>query len=749
MRNATVKLSAILKFAKNGLAILPLVPRSKKPAVKGGVYAATTDRKKLKQHFECHQDRNYGVATGGPSDIFVVDVDGKKGKASLRSLEAKHGQRLPKTVTVRSRRGRHYYFRCGDTHAHNSVGRLGEGIDVRGDGGYVVGPGSVHQSGFIYRFVDGRALDEIKIADPPKWLRDLVDAKTEEITVVKPIPAVKLERARAYAEAARKWEPERLGKAPKHQRNHTLNICAFKLGQLLPYGLLDIESIRKELAQQALAVGLDDKEIGPTIDSGLNAGRKNPRHLPFAKVHKTENTRDTNPPRKSNIDLIKDLAKLGETDTDNAQRFASRFGSKVVYTPGHGWLIFDGKRWRRDSLHQCIELAKHTARRIGQEARYFDNNDARAARAKFGKACLSKGALERMLDLAKGLLVVEDSKLDADPWLLNTETGTIDLRTGRVEPHDPRDLLTNIAPVAADRKAKCPTFRQFLKRVTGSDRELMAYIQKAVGYTLTGLTSEQALFFVYGRSGSNGKSTLVNPIRDMMGDYGAHTPTESLMIKQYDNAIPADLARLAGVRMVTAIETNFSRQLDEAKIKAMTGGEPITARFMRQNFFEFTPAFKLWLVGNDRPRVRGTDDAFWRRVRVIPLEVRIPKKDRDPDLPNKLRAEWPGILAWAVRGCRKWQREGLSEPDAVIMATSRWRSAADHVKRFGQEVLILEDKKTVSASAMYTFYDDWCSRNGEQPLSIKGLKTRLIDLFDLTHKRTNRGSDWVGVKFRL
>ena len=285
--------------------------------------------------------------------------------------------------------------------------------------------------------------------------------------------------------------------------------------------------------------------------------------------------------------------------------------------------MFDGKRWRPDVLFQVTELAKETARRIADEARHLDRNEARAARSKFASQSLAKGSLDRMLDLARSLLAVEDKQLDADPWLLNVENGTIDLRTGRREKHDPRDLLTKIAPVRANRRAKCPKFLKFLKRITGNDAGLRTFIQKAAGLSLTGVTTEQVFFFVYGKSGSNGKSTLVNLLRDMLGDYGCHTPIETLLVKQYDNNIPADLARLNGARMVTAIEANFNRHLDEAKIKAMTGGEPIVARFMRQNFFEFTPEFKLWIVANDRPRVRGTDAAFWRRVRVIPLTVKI------------------------------------------------------------------------------------------------------------------------------
>ena len=331
---------------------------------------------------------------------------------------------------------------------------------------------------------------------------------------------------------------------------------------------------------------------------------------------------------------------------------------------------------------------------------------------------------------------------------MNTETGTFDLRTGRLEKHDARDLLTKVVPVAANPKAECPLFMKFINRITGGNMEVINYIQKCVGYTLTGVTSEQVLFFLYGKSGSNGKSTLVNALRAMLGDYGIHTPTETLVVKQYDNAIPADLARLADARMVTAIEANFNRQLNEARIKGMTGGDPITARLLYNNYSEFTPEFKLWLTANDRPRVRETDDAFWRRVRVIPFEVEIPLNERDGDLPNKLKAEWPGILKWAVRGCLKWQREGLAEPSTVRQATGEWRKAADHLGRFVRDALILDPEGAVSASALYNHYKGWCDKNGEQPKYIKALKFELGNAFDVKHKRTKLGSEWIGVKLR-
>ena len=718
----------------------------KHPQTPRGVKDATKDSEQIKAWK--WSNANIGVATGARSGLFVLDVDGDVGKKNLRILQAKYGS-LPVTVTVVTGKGRHYYFRCdGDVHISNSVHRLGEGIDVRGDGGYVVGAGSHHKSGQIYRFANGRGLDEIEIAQAPKWLLNLVTAKavaSPEVELLT-IPAEKLDRAKAYADAALGRESERLGKAPMHQRNHTLNIAAFKLGQLMPYGILDSAVVTQNLGQVARAVGLDNNEIEPTIASGLNAGRQYPRRLPF--LRSDQQTRTVEPPQKSTDVITTQLAELGETDTDNAQRFANRFGTKVVYTPGHGWLVFDGKRWCQDEVGQVIELAKETARLIAHESAHLQTDDARAARSRFAEQSLGKGSLDRMVDLAKSLLAVEDSRLDADPWLLNVENGTIDLKTGRRERHDPRDLLTKIAPVRADRSAKCPLFKKFLKRITGDDAALRAFIQKAVGYSLTGITSEQVFFFVHSKSGKTGKSTLVNLIRDMLGDYGKHTPTDTLLTKQYDNNIPADLARLDGARIVTAIEANFNRHLDEAKIKAMTGGEPIVARFMRQNFFEFVPVFKLWLVANDRPRVRGTDEAFWRRVRVIPLTIKIPEAERDPNLPAELRAELPGILAWAVRGCLKWQREGLAQPAIVRSATKGWQQEMDHVKKFVAEEVEIVPGLKIASSQLIDRYKNWCVLHGEHPLTVQDLKAKLQESFDITHARIKGRSWWRGIKFR-
>jgi putative DNA primase/helicase len=219
------------------------------------------------------------------------------------------------------------------------------------------------------------------------------------------------------------------------------------------------------------------------------------------------------------------------------------------------------------------------------------------------------------------------------------------------------------------------------------------------------------------------------------------------MAKTYENSISNDLARLKGARLVMAVEANFNRQLDEAKIKAMTGGEPITARFMRQEYFSFQPEFKLWITANDFPRVRGTAESFWRRVVVIPFTRVVPEKKRDKRFSTLLREEFPGILTWLVAGCREWQKNGLRVPGAVQNATGLWRKDADHVLKFTSEECLADPAGKVAASVLYDCYTKWCRKNGETPLSMALLKSKLITL-NFTRKRSNRGSEWMGVKVR-
>lgn len=746
-------LQQALQLARSGYLVLPLFEPTgrgcscgnldctrigKHPRTAHGVHDATTDPEVITAWWSRYPEANIGLATGSKSGRFVLDVDGPEGRATLAGLAGSQPP-APEAAKILTGRGEHYFFRCDGIQVGNA--RLGPGLDLRGDGGYVVGPGSRHASGKRYRHAQwGRVRPARLLPDiPPNWLKALIAPRPLVQTIVS---ASTVDRTRAYADAALHDELDRLRHAVEGERNVTLNLCAFRLGQLVGAALLDANTVASAVLRVAQQIGLGESEAEATIRSGLSAGQRSPRTLELAAEAVTARVTEL----VLHDPLAEELAALGETDADNAQRLARRFGRDLVCTPGKQYLVYDGQRWQQDDGRRRFGFAEETARTIAGEVAHLPDPPEKARRAAFAKASLSKGALDRMLDVAQHRLMKEDRLFDADPFFLNTANGTLDLRTGGLRPHASTDLLTKLVPVTYDPHATCPTFEGFLERALKNDRPLVAYVQRAVGYTLTGAMGEQVFFFPYGPGGT-GKSTLVNLVRDLLGDYGLHTPTETFVAKQYDNGATADLARLAGARMVTAVEVNWSRQIDEARVKMLTGGDPITARHLYHGFFTFQPTCKLWFVANDLPGVRGTAEAFWRRVHVIPFEVIIPKDERDDRLIEKLKAEAPGILAWAVRGCLAWQREGLNPPEAVRRGTEGWQEKADHLRRFCTEELILDAEHFVRAGELHDHYQRWCEVHGEKALDVRKFKAALLGR-NLTHKEDRQGSRWQGVKLR-
>jgi putative DNA primase/helicase len=332
--------------------------------------------------------------------------------------------------------------------------------------------------------------------------------------------------------------------------------------------------------------------------------------------------------------------------------------------------------------------------------------------------------------------------LDADPYLFNCLNGTLDLRTGRLREHTREDLITKLSPVEYDPEAKCPTFDAFINRIMAGREKLIAFLQCAFGYALTGDVSERALFILYG-CGANGKSVLVETLHAILGDYAMRTPTETLMVKQ-KGAIPNDVARLKGARFVTANESEEGQRLAESLIKDLTGGDTISARFMRAEFFDFKPECKVWLRTNHKPVIRGTDKAIWDRVKLIPFDVRIPDAEQDKHLMAKLAAEAPGILAWMVEGCLAWQRAGLGIPEEVKKATDSYRAEMDVIQSFIDDRCYLSETAEVKAGDLHAQYLYWSERNGERPMSKRAFGLRLEEK-GFTPTRSSHSRGWRGV----
>ena len=310
--------------------------------------------------------------------------------------------------------------------------------------------------------------------------------------------------------------------------------------------------------------------------------------------------------------------------------------------------------------------------------------------------------------------------------LLNCPNGTLDLQTGRLLKHDRADLLTKRIEVKYDSNAECPRWLAFLNRIMDGDQELILFLQRAVGYTLTGGVAEQCLFFMLG-TGRNGKSTFIETLLALLGDYGQKAPTEMLMFKGNGGGIPNDLARLPGARLVVAAEVEQGRRLAESTVKDLTGGDTITARFLRQEFFDFTPTHKVWMYGNHKPVIKGTDEGIWRRIHLIPFAVQIPVSEQDPNLKAKLAEELPGILAWAVRGCLDWQKHGLSVPESVKEATADYRAEMDVVSAFIEECCTTGQNHYAKWKELYAAYTDWCNVNGERAESGKRFGNTLTE----------------------
>lgn len=422
------------------------------------------------------------------------------------------------------------------------------------------------------------------------------------------------------------------------------------------------------------------------------------------KVHIANNSDDTFVDK----DTLQELDKYPLSEMGNAERIIAKHGDNLFHIEKAGWRIWDGKRWTEDYSSRIEVWASQTLRELfkGEEQH-----------RKWAKTCERRNTRMNSIKDAEPMRRIKRTDFDYDPNLFNCKNGVIDTKDGKVLPHSRDFMMTQISPVEYDPFAKAPVWDAFLESIFkdefgNTDYDLIKYIQKAIGYGLTGETSEQVMFFLIG-GGRNGKSTFINTIQHIMGDYAKQTNTDTFIKKQSQSAANNDIARLHGSRFVSAVESEEGQQLSESLVKQLTGGEKISARFLQQEFFEFTPQFKIYFTSNHKPIVRGTDEGIWRRIRIIPFNVTIPKEDIDKRLTEKLTNEMPGILNWMIKGALMWRKEGLGTTKAVDVSSQEYKSEMDMIEPFLKAECFLADNAKIEAKELYKKYEQYCFEYGD------------------------------------
>ncbi len=439
------------------------------------------------------------------------------------------------------------------------------------------------------------------------------------------------------------------------------------------------------------------------------------------------------------------------TDTGNAERLIDQHGDDLRYVhPWGKWLVWDGGRWKPDDSGEIERRARSTVRAIYAEASDGSDKGERKAIARHAAGSESRSRIDAMIALARSMVPVAPDDLDADPMALNTLNGTVDLEAGVLREHRRDDLITKIAPVEYDPDAVAPRFAQFLREVFGGAEDMIAFVQRFAGYSLTGSTEERVFAILHG-TGKNGKSTLVELLQDAMGDYARNTDVETVL-RRRNTGVGNDVAALKGARFVSTAEVEQGRALAESKVKHLTGRDTVTARFLFAEPFDFRPAFKLWMSTNNKPVIYGTDDAIWDRIRLIPFTRRFAGDQADHALPRKLRDELPGVLAWMVRGCLDWQRDGLGEPKGVKDATAGYRVEMDTLAAFFEDRCVFHPKAEIPATRLYKAYQEWCAGSGEADESQRRFGGRLRERgfvsFTYTAGPNRDRKGWRGIGLR-
>lgn len=471
--------------------------------------------------------------------------------------------------------------------------------------------------------------------------------------------------------------------------------------------------------------GLEEKEdISDWFETGHTA-----ETLQFIVRHAEEWDPDLQP---ENVDLI----RFNFSDVGNTERLLAAYGKIIRYCPGwkNPWLIWSGKHWKIDHENKIEGLARATLRELQKQGNeILESEETKKLKENIHKFVLkseSDNRIKAMINQAKSQPSIIVKRLNGNEYLLNYKNGTLNLKTGELQPHNRRDHITRLIDLEYKKDMKCPNWESFINKIFLGNKELIEYVQRSVGYSMTGNATMQCFYILHG-GGSNGKGTFMKTIMAVLGDYSGTLKGTSLMEKNNDEGARGDLAKLESKRFVLVNELEDNKSLDEALVKSLSSGsdEVVPVRRMYEEEFDLKPTFKMWMTTNKLPKIKGTDQGIWRRVRKVPFEYDFetdPDKDEDFFV-NKLIAELPGIVNWALEGCLKWQREGIQVPEIVSYAINDYRHDMDTIQRFIDECCIVSETVKVNKVNMYDLYCEWCKENKEYTLSTIKFNKKLTE----------------------
>jgi len=752
-------LKQVHKYFVTGFTPIPCKPKSKEPVCKWSQWQhrrPTWDElervwREALQRF----GNNLNIATilGRAHGLCAVDIDNPKAFKQVRQAIGLTEDDL-KTWTTLSHRGGALIFRYPEGYDLPSK-RTNEhwGAELLGNERILMLPPSTHPEGTEYRWVEGYSPDDIPLNDIPKellfaFIGDQIG--DQNLTKRDLTLSQNSNNNDSNSNGLPEWAKEIVALLKPHWVEGWRHNIALALA-----GVFAKRGIPREIAERTLlelVQAANDPEAKDRIRTIMDTYERLAEGKSVLAWQGLERVLDEAtlweldrilPPLNGhrNAFVAFERPERPCTDLGNAERLVRLFGDQIKYVPQWGWLVWDGKRWVRDHNGQRImELAQETVRQIYREAAETHDPEERTKLAKWAIASESRQRISAMIELAAPMCLASPEDFDADDWLLNLSNGVLDLRTLTLMPHNPELRLTKLAPVTYDPNADCPRWKAFLNRIFNGNERLIRFVQRAVGYSLTGSTREQCLFFLHG-IGANGKSTFLEVIRSLLGDYAA-TAEFSTFVADRKNSVRNDIARLHSARLVTAIEVGEGKRLAEELIKTLTGGDTVTARYLYREYFEFKPRFKVWLAANYKPEIRGTDWAIWRRIRLIPFTVTIPPEEQIPDLAEQLKGELSGILNWALEGLKDWLANGLQPPPEVTEATEAYRAEMDIVGLFVQDACDLDPKAVTPSRELYEAFREWAHENGYEPLGQTAFGRRLAA------KGFQNGRAYVGGRLR-